>query len=179
MQCRLVTLIFLILLIVSCGGTSHITHEVRQPDGQPFPDPFYVLQTTDPSKPIRASFFFESVDIVEDLDLVKVPVKKFLDRKTHYWFSKAVEDKLGLTVRVLNPRNIQYKIFCDQTVHFTDGGRMDLNALVAYSDMKYREFPYTLPTWDGIKEVTYSLNISNPDGSLLISTGKFHYFVSQ
>ena len=178
MKSRLVTLIFLILLTISCGGKAHVTHEVRQPDGQPFPDPYYVLQTTDPQRPIRASFFYFSEEIFEDLDLSRVRKTRFLDRRKPFSFSRGIEDELKLVVRVLNPRNMRYKLYCRQHIYFTDGGSMDSYSNIAYSDMKYREYSKELPTWDGVKQVTYSLEITDESGNLLISTGKFNYNVN-
>ena len=179
MQYRLFTLIFLILFTISCGGKMTVEHEVRQPDGQPFPDPYYLIETTDPHKPIRVSFFYTSVQDVEDLDQTFVSTQKFLDRHEEYFFSKEREDKLMITLRILNPRNMEYKIFCQRKVKFSyDGEEMDSYTEVAYSDMKYREFIETLPT-EGIKEVTYSLQLRDRLNNLLVSTGKFHYYVSQ
>jgi hypothetical protein len=179
MQYRLVTtLIFLILFSISCT-TAHIEHEVRQPDGQPFPDPYYVIQTVDPNNPIRVSFFYSSLEAVKDLDQTTVHRQKFLDRREDYFFSNEREDGIQLIVRVLNPWNVKYKVLCIQNIKFSDGGRMDSHSQIAYSDMKYREFSQKLPTWEGVKEVTYSLEISDNADNKLISTGKFHYYVSQ
>ena len=178
MQYRLLTFIFLILFTVSCAGTMKVEHEVRQPDGQPFPDPYYVIQTVGPQRPVRASFFYSSIEVVKDLDKSKVQRQKFLDRRQHYYFTRSTEDGLHLIVRILNPRNIRYKVFCKQTLVFSEGGTMDSYSQVAYSDMKYREYSRTLPTWEGVKEVTYSLKILDETDNLLLSTGKFHYYVN-
>ena len=154
-----------------------VEHETRQPDGQPFPDPYYVMQTTDPNTPIRISFFYSALEAVKDLDQAIVLTKKFLDRHEDYFFSKDSEDGIQLIVRVLNPRNLKYKVFCTQNIKFSDGGRMDLHFQIAYSDMKYREFTQKLPTWEGMKEVTYSLEFADATDNRLITTGKFHYYV--
>jgi hypothetical protein len=178
MKYRLVTLIFLILFTISCASIK-VEHEVRQPDGQPFPDPYYVLQTTDPQRPIRASFFYSSLEAIKDLDQAKVFKTKFLHRRDHFYFSKDSEDELHLTVRVLNPRNMRYKVFINFRIKYSDGGITDSYSIIAYSDMKYREFIRDLPTWDGIKEVSYSLEIKDKAENPLISTGKFNYYVNQ
>jgi len=177
MKYRLVTLIFLILITISCAG-SKIHYEVRQPDGRPFPNPFYVLQTTDPQRPIRVSFFYSSLEAVKDLDQTIIQRQKFLDRRTEYYFSSSSHHQLHLTVRVLNPQNMKYKVFSKQRIEFSDGRIMDIYSQIALSNMKYREFSPVLPTSDGVKEARYSLEVVDENNNLLISTGNFHYYVS-
>ncbi len=173
---RYLLCIFLIPLIISCAGPSKITHEVRLPDGRPFPNPYYVLQTTDPIKSIRVSFFYSSIKVVKDLDGMDVPEQKFLDRRKQHYFLN--EDKsVQLVVRILNPRNMIYKVYIKQNIEYSGGGAMDSYLLVAYSDMKYREFNRLLPIEEGIKEVIYILDIRDKAENLLASTGKFHYYI--
>ena len=168
--------IFLILSFFSCASSS-ITHEVVKPDGSPYPDPYYVLQTTDPNRPIRVSFFYSVITDFEDLDGRQVPQEKFLDRRTNHYFSNEGSESVQLVARILNPRNMRYKVFCRQSIKFSDGGAMDSYSLVAYSDMKYREFIRPLPMQEGIKEVTYLLEVRDEAENLLVPTGKFHYYI--
>lgn len=180
MKCRLVTLIFLILLVASCaGGKSHITHEVVKPDGAPFPNPYYVLQTTNSNRPMRLSFFYSSIKWTEDLDGKKVPTVKYLDRRERHYFMADYEDGAKIVARVRNPTNVRYKVFIKQTIKFSDGGEMDAYSNIGYSDMIYREFDQSLPLWEGIKEVTFSFELCDEAGRLMVSTGKFNYYVSQ
>ena len=172
--------IFLILFIMAtfgCGGNQNIRHEVVKPDGSPFPDPFYVLQTVDANTPIRMSFFYSAIKPIEDLDGRTVPQEQFLDRRTHHYFLGEDNESIQLTVRILNPRNIKYKVFCTQSVRFKGGGSMDSNTLVAYSDFKYREYKRVLPTNEKVKEVTYSFKVTDFAENNLMSTGDFHYYI--
>lgn len=174
---RYLLLCILILSFFSCGGSQHITHEVVKPDGSPYPDPYYVLQTVDPNKPIRVSFFYSSIKMFEDLDGKQVPQQKFLDRKTNHYFLNEGDESVQLVARVLNPKNMRYKVYIKQSIEFSEGGTMDSYALVAYSDMKYREFIRSLPMQEGIKEVTYLLEVRDEAENLLVPTGKFHYYI--
>ncbi len=168
--------IFLIPLFFSCGSSS-ITHEIVKSDGSPYPNPYYVIQTVDPDKPIRVSFFYSSIKKFKDLDGKQVPQQTFLDRRTNYYFLNEDDKSVQLVARVLNPWNMRYKIFCRQSIKFSDGGRMDSYSLVAYSDMKYREFIRLLPMQEGIKEVTYLLEVRDEAENLLVPTGNFHYYI--
>ena len=173
-----IMLFFLILFTVGgCGGRQHITHEVVKPDGSTFPDPHYVIQTIDPRTPIRVTFFFSAVKEFRDLDHKMIPQEKFLDRNTHHLFLSKDEESVKLVARVLNPKNLKYKIFCIRSVQFKGGGSMDSRTLVAYSDMKYREFTRVLPVNEKIKEVTYNLEVRDFAENLLVRTGNFHYYI--
>jgi hypothetical protein len=172
-------IIFLILAVFlsGCAGQQHITHEVVKPDGSPFPDPFYVIQTVDRRTPVRLSFFYSSIKAVKDLDGRVVPEVQFLDRNTHHLFLSEDEQSVKLVARILNPRNIKYKVFCRRSVRFHGGGTMDSMTLVAYSDMKYREFIRELPTNEEVKEVTYSFEVTDFAENPLLRTGQFHYYI--
>jgi hypothetical protein len=177
-----IMLIFLILFsMTACVTKGHemkVTHEVVRPDGSPFPDPLYVLQTVDSRVPIRVSFYFSSFKMKEDIDGIRVPTEKFLSVKSVPTFSSKDGDKAQMVVRVLNPRNVRYKVFCKQRIGFSDGGSTEMYSHIAYSDMKYRQYDRELPVKDGISEVLYSIQITDEAGNLLISTGNFHYFVN-
>jgi hypothetical protein len=175
-----IMLIFLILFsIAACGGHEmKVTHEVVRPDGSPFPDPYYVLQTVGSRTPIRVSFYFSSFKMNRDIDGIRVPTETFLSIKSVPTFSSKNGDKAQMVVRVLNPRNVRYKVFCKQKIGFTDGGITDMYSHIAYSDMKYRQYDRELPVRDGISEVLYSIQITDEAGNLLISTGNFHYFIN-
>jgi hypothetical protein len=173
-----VMLIFLILLFASCAGHEmKVTHEVVEPDGSQYPDPIYVIRTIDPQRPIQATFYYSAIDTVKDLDGQRVPTIRFLDRRQPHQFFKEQGTDVQLVVRILNPRNMKYKVFCKQHIKFSETSRTDIYVLVAYSDMKYREFDRMLPTENGVKEVTYSIEVVDEREQLLISTGNFHYFI--
>ena len=176
---RAIILIFLILTAVSCAHDMNVRHEVVKPDGAPFPDPYYMIQTVDPARPIRMSFFYEATKYIRDLDGKKVPLVSYLDRREHHYFMAGFEDSVKLVVRVSNPMNVRYKILIRQDISYRDGGQMNAVSQVAYSDMKYRQYDRQLPILEGIKEANYSVDLVNEKGERMLSTGAIHYYVSQ
>ena len=174
-----IMLFFLILFTVGgCAmGKQHVTHQVVKPDGSPFPDPYYSVQTIDKRTPIKVSFFFASIKKFEDLDGKFVPQEKFLNRNTHHLFLSEDEESIKLVARILNPRKLKYKVYCIRSVQFKGGGSMDSKTLVAYSDMVYREYIRLLPSNEGVKDVSYTLEIRDFAENLLVGTGKFHYYI--
>lgn len=174
------SIIFLILLAMGMSGCStsqNIRHEVVKPDGSPFPDPLYVIQSVDQRTPVRMSFFYSSLKVVKDIDGREIPTIKFLNRKANHMFLSEDGQSIQLVARVLNPRNIKYKVFCRRHVEFEGGGTLDSMTLVAYSDMKYREFIRELPTDKGVKSVTYALLITDFAENPLVGTGQFNYYI--
>jgi hypothetical protein len=154
-----------------------VKHETTEPSGAPFPNPHYVFQTVDPERPIRMTFFYQAITRVEDLDGKKVPQQTFLDRRQRHYFNLESEDSVYLVARVLNPRNLRYKIYCNQRIEFSEGGKMESFSEIAYSDMKYREFNLELPLIYGIKSVEYTIKLMDENGNPLITTGNFYYHI--
>jgi hypothetical protein len=176
MNRRIIVFIFLILFLVSCAGTQKVEHEVRKPDGSPFPDPIFMLQTIGQEKPIRISFFYSSINYHQDIDVVLVGQQTFLDPRQHVFLK--TDDDAKLVVRVLNPRNVRYKVFVTQKIEFSDGGDMQSFHLIGESDMKYREFSRSLPTWKGIERVSYILQLHDENENPLISTRGIKYSIN-
>jgi len=173
---QLVVLIFLIFLI-SCGGKQHITHEVRKPDGAPYPDPYFSIQTLEGAGiPLRLSFYYEVVDYKLDLDKSLIGVTSFIDPRGHQFIDEG--ENVRLIVRILNPTNGHYKVYLTQKIDFSLGGDLQSYHLIGQSDMKYREFVRQLPTWKGIENVSFLLQIMNKDESPLVSTRGIKYSIN-
>ncbi len=166
--------IFLIFLI-ACGGPQRVEHEVRDPTGEPFPDPMFMLQTIDQERPIRITFFYVFTEYIEDLDGKKVPQKSYLDPRRHHHLKQ--ESDVELVMRVLNPTNRHYKVYIKQKIDFMVGGDMQALHDVAESDMKYREYFKELPTWFGITKVSYLVYLTDETGKTIISTRGIGYTI--
>jgi len=162
-----------IFILFGCAAKPNVT--VVRPDGGPAPDPYYVLQTTDPQRPIRLSFYYAAVQKVEDLDGSKQPAVSYLERRKEYYFEKEKCPDLHTVLRVLNPSNLQYKVHYRLSVKFSNGGQMDTYSEIAHSDMIYREVTCPLPTIEGLQKVSHSVEITDMDGNVLIRTGQFKY----
>ncbi|GAF95063.1 unnamed protein product, partial [marine sediment metagenome] len=143
----------------------------------PSPDPYYVLQTTG-AQPIQVSYFHAATTKVEDLDGSKQPSVSYLERRKVYYFKKEKCPDLHTVLRVLNPRNGKYKVFYQMSTTFSDGSRKDTFAESAYSDMKYREVTFQLPTDKGVTSVTHEVEITDEGMNVLIRTGKVKYFIN-
>jgi hypothetical protein len=172
------TILFLLTIFIlsGCSTTPEIT--VVRPDGGPSPDPQYILQTTSQEQPIQLTFYYVATDKVEDLDGSKQPSISFLERRKVYYFSKKSTTDLHTVLRVLNPRNLRYKIHYRMHITFSDSGRMDAYSEIAYSDMKYREIICPLPLSDGIKYVEHEVDVTDNIGNVLIRTGQFKYHIN-
>jgi len=172
------TILFLvtIFILAGCSSTPEIT--VIHPDGGPYPDPYYILRTTSKEQPIQISFYYAAIDRVQDLDGSMQPTKKFLDRRKVYYFKKDSAIDLHTVLRVLNPRNMGYKVHYKLHISFSDGGQRDAYSEIAYSDMKYREIICEVPVIDGMKYATYEIQISDVAGNVLLRTGQFKYHIN-
>ena len=172
------TILFLLTIFILSGCSSAPEITVVRPDGGPSPDPYYILRTTSKEQPIQISYYYAAIDRVEDLDGSLQPTKKFLERRKVYYFSKESATDLHTVLRVLNPRNMGYKVYYKLHISFSNGGRMDSYSEIAYSDMKYREIICQLPLIDGMEYATHELQISDVAGNVLIRTGQFEYHIN-
>jgi len=173
---KILIILTFFILIVGCAAKPEVT--VVRPDGGPSPDPYYVLQTTDPKQPIRLSFYYAAISRVKDLDGSSQPTTVFLERRKVYYFSSEQYPDLHTVLRILNPRNKRYKVHYRMSITFSNGGQMDANSEVAYSDMKYREIRCPLPLLEGMKSVKHEVEITDDAGRMLIRTGQFKYHVN-
>ena len=176
MHRQLLPIIFIFLFLISCAGNKvKVEHEVREPSGEPFPDPIFMLQTIDQERPIRITFFYPAIEYHKDIDGSMVGQKSYLDPRQHHYFKSEADVKLVL--RVLNPTNDHYKVFIQQKIEFSDGGDMQTYHMAAESDMKYREFFRQLPTWKGVERVSYLVVLTNGEDNPLISTRGINYSI--
>jgi len=173
---NLFLLLTTILIFSGCASDPNIT--VVRPDGGPAPNPYYVLQTTSQTQPIQLSFYYAAVDRVEDLDGSNQPTPVYLERRKVYYFSKDQYPDLHTVLRVLNPRNAQYKVNYRLSVKFSNGGQMDAYSEIAHSDMKYREIRCPLQLVEGMKNVSHEIEITDKGGNVLIRTGQFKYHIN-
>ena len=171
-------LCYLLFLIFIFGCASSQMTKVVYPDGQPAPNPYYLVETTDSTHPLRVSFYHVLTTEVEDLDGSKQSHPTFLSRKDDHYFLLKDDVHLNTVLRIINPWNKKYRVFYILDIKCSDGGVMQTRSQLAYSDKNYREIYCPMPLLDEISKATHEVHVTNENGKILIRTGKFNYFVN-
>jgi hypothetical protein len=165
--------IVLALFLVGCATQQYI---VVDPSGRSFPNPHYVLKAI--GNDLTVMFYYTDLDEIKDADGTPLKVPTYLHLHEKNVFSWDKNHSLILTAEIHNPKLVRYSVYEDFNLTTWVGGQMSARRKIGMSDFRFRRFQVSLPTWEGVKEVSHHLEIkSGKEEFPCIMVGDFNYRV--
>jgi hypothetical protein len=137
--------------------------------GEPLPEPHYILKDSDNT--IQATFYYSAITEVKDLDGSIQPIPHYLDKNISHFLSTKKYQKLILTMKVFNPKHLEYVIYETCRINKNTSYRYEASK----SNLLFRTYEFSLPLGKKIKSVKFYFEIRGSDGRTLMRTGNFNY----
>jgi len=166
-------LLFLIFLFIGCAGP-HINWV--DPAGRVIPRPHYMLQSTSDLN-IQTVSYWAKYKSKQDLDGSMILDPTFLPYTKDYKFSMKKYSHVTLTVEVLNPNRVKYKLVEKVTVI---GKHLKINRrIIGISNLRYRQFTINLPfRKEDLGKIQYGVDLITIDDMPIMHFGNLNYILT-
>jgi hypothetical protein len=168
-----VLLLFFIFLCVGCAGPRI---NLVDPAGRAIPTPHYMLMSTSDLQ-LQTVSYWAKYKSKQDLDGSIILQPTFLPYTIDYKFSMKTYSHVTLTVEVLNPKRVKYKLIEKVTAIGRYSKCTKINRrIIGISDLRYRQFTINLPfRKEDIGKIQYGVDLITIDDFPIMHFGNFNY----
>ena len=162
-----------VALLLLCIGCASQQINLVDSAGRLIPTPHYMLQSTADLN-IQTISYWTKYKSKQDLDgsIILDPI--YFPYTEEYKFSMKKYSHATLTVEVLNPKNVKYKLIEKVTVN---GKYSKISRrIIGMSDLQYRQFTINLPfRKEDMGKIRYGVDLITIDGFPIMHFGNFNY----
>lgn len=167
----------IILLVILCifliGCATIVKPTFVDPTGRQLPVPHYVLQ--DMSGDLTFTFYYTLLNVNKDLDGTILRIPTYIHLASFHKIKLSEYKAITLTIEVMNPKKIEYNLWDYYTSVDVKENKTYNGSRLAKSNAKYRQFDFNLPFSPDIKQVVYSVEVSDKNGDQMLNIGDLHY----
>jgi len=168
---KYVTIVLTVLFLFACQ-TAQVN--MRNPDGETTPKPFYRASATRGSQLTFTWYYVQYVGVKDkDGSVQLVPI--YLDAKKKQTFNINHTQEVKMILRIFNPLKEHYKVYSTtRAIYRYTGDDVRKNRLAGESFLDYREWEFKLPVDMYTRKMVMSVEVLK-DKSLALRTRKFTY----
>jgi len=163
-------LIALLTLVVGCAT---IKANYVDQTGRQLPIPHYMLQNM--SGDLMFTFYYTLLNVNKDLDGTILETPTYVCMASFHKIKLSHYKAITLTIEVMNPKETEYNLWEKYTSVDVEGNKTYNGTNLAKSNAKYRQFIFNLPFSSDIKEIVYSIEVSDKNGDMILNIGDLHY----